>query len=189
MKFQTKPESTKQPYGNIRVRLKKRGNGETFIPDFSLIVDNREQAPFRFSGIPATAKEGGGYVVPRLITDRALATGDYSIDGMEAECCIERKSLADLFGSVGREHQRFEREFERMAAMKFSAVVVEADEYQLIHNPPRHSKLDPRIVLSTVEAWAVRYPTKWFFCASRHDAEIRTYRLLARCYKEFGPNG
>lgn len=158
----------------------------THIPPWSLVVDNREQAPFRFTAIPATAKEGGGLVVPRLVTGRALSTGDYSIEGMEAVCCVERKSLADLFGSVGREHQRFEREFQRMAEMRFSAVVVEQDEYQVLNNPPGRTRIKPEVVLATVEAWAVRYPTKWFFCADRYQAEIRTYRLLDRCYKEFG---
>jgi len=155
-----------------------------YTPPWSLVIDSREQAPFRFTRIPATAKEGGGYVVPRLTTGIALPTGDYSIAGLESAVCIERKSLSDLFGSVGRERDRFEREFQRMAEMQWSAIVVESHESDIELRPPRGTKILPSTILGTIESWSIRYSrTHWFFPGDRRRAEIRTYRLLARFWE------
>lgn len=158
-----------------------------YVPPFTVVIDTREQAPFRFVRIPATQKEGGGYVVPRLTTGRALPTGDYSVAGCESLFCVERKSLADLFACCGRERDRFEREFQRMADMRWSAVVVEADEFAVVHRPPRGTKIAPGTVVGTIESWSVRFPkTHWFLCHDRRAAEVKTYRLLARCWEQFG---
>ena len=63
----------------------------------TLLVDTREQRPLYFGeGVPQ-----------RRAT---LPTGDYSVEGCEGLIAIERKSLGDLFGTVGQGRERFERE-------------------------------------------------------------------------------
>ncbi len=54
-----------------------------------LVVDNREQVPYRF--------EAEQYQ-PVSIETNNLTTGDYSLQGFESYIAIERKSLADLTG-------------------------------------------------------------------------------------------
>ncbi|MCA1987342.1 MAG: hypothetical protein LDL27_12865, partial [Desulfovibrio sp.] len=65
-----------------------------------IVVDTREQRPFRFERWPAVILEPG-----------TLPTGDYSLPGLAHRVALERKSLDDLVSclkSTGRE--RFERE-------------------------------------------------------------------------------
>jgi ERCC4-type nuclease len=64
-----------------------------------LIIDTREQKPWKFEG----------YRVVR----RALKFGDYAVSGRERVVAVERKSCADLVGSVTVGFSRVCREFER----------------------------------------------------------------------------
>lgn len=82
-------------------------------PTESIVVkiDKREQNPADVSPLPwewAT-----------------LPTGDYTCKGLESVVAIERKSLDDLIGCVGRERERFEREIQRLLAYPVRAIVAE----------------------------------------------------------------
>lgn len=160
--------------------------GPVYRPPFRIVIDTREQAPFRFTGIKATRSQGGATVVVDLLTDRHLDTGDYSVAGMEARVAVERKSLPDLFGSLGHERERFEREIQRLNAMEFGAVVVEADFRAIRETPPDRTQMSPDSVEGSILAWSVRYPrVHWFPCSDRRHAEWMTFRLLEFCHKEF----
>lgn len=73
-------------------------NGNETLP--RLIVDTREQTPLEFLHLPA---ERG-----------TLQSGDYSAKGIEESFCVERKTVADLAGSLTRERARFMREMHRL---------------------------------------------------------------------------
>src|SRR5712671_6356324 len=84
--------------------------------DLTILIDTREQVPLAFCG---------------FATERAtLSTGDYSCvsDGVDLRdvVAIERKSVSDLLGCIGQQRERFERELERMAQLRFRAIVIEA---------------------------------------------------------------
>ena len=85
--------------------------------DIVAIIDTREQAPLDLS--PLRTEKG------------TLTTGDYSIKGLESEIAIERKSLPDLLGCVGRERERFDKEVKRLMAYPVRALVVEATWHEL----------------------------------------------------------
>jgi ERCC4-type nuclease len=76
------------------------------------IIDTREQLPLALA--------------PLRVEAGTLATGDYSVKGLETVVTIERKSLPDLLGCVGTERERFDREIQRMLAYPCRAIVVEA---------------------------------------------------------------
>jgi ERCC4-type nuclease len=142
-------------------------------PEFVAVIDTREQAPFAFRDI--TGARGRVLEVP---TRRAgLRTGDYSILGLEDAVAVERKSKADLYGTVGRGRVRFEREIERLAAMRAPAVVIECDLASLLR-PPERSRVSPSSVLNSLIAWSVRHRIPVWPCPGRRFAEIVTYRLL-----------
>jgi ERCC4-type nuclease len=67
-------------------------------PDSAItaLIDTREQTPLVLPGIRAKPP--------------TLATGDYSVSGLESVVAIERKSLPDLPSCCGRERERFDRE-------------------------------------------------------------------------------
>jgi len=148
------------------------------LSSFVAVIDTREQSPFTFQDLRGDA---GRQVLTVPCLRRALPSGDYSIDGHEDHIAIERKSLEDLFGSLGRERARFKREIERLARMNYAAVVCEADWDCIMRFPPEFSRLPPRTVYRTVLAWQLAYPSvHWWMCPGRRFAEITTYRLLER---------
>lgn len=145
-----------------------------------IAVDTREQLPFPFRGIK-----------PRLfssfsIRTATLDTGDYTtaeLGDSRQSICIERKSLTDLYLSLGCGRARFEREAVRMAEYEYAAIVIEAD-WSAILNPNEHLKHETRMsaasVSATLLAWNLRYGIHIWPCPDRAHAEVLTFRLLER---------
>jgi DNA excision repair protein ERCC-4 len=147
-------------------------------------IDTREQLPWRFDGLSCDQADGGGpLTIPTVVG--TLTSGDYSLVGYETRVACERKSLADLYGTLGGGRERFERELVRLAEMEFAAVVIEATWPELCSDPPPHTQLPPKTVFRSIVAWSVRYPrVHWFPAGPRRLAEITTFRLLERFLKE-----
>jgi ERCC4-type nuclease len=148
------------------------------------LIDHREQLPFAFTGLRTDAKDGRRpLVVP---TQRAaLVTGDYSLEGSTDLVAIERKGLPDLYSTLGQGRDRFERELQRLAAMRFAAVVVEADWLKILRDPPENSRLNPKTIFRSVLAWQQRFVhVHWWFCGDRRFTEVVTFRILERFLKE-----
>ena len=159
---------------------------DTITCPFTILIDGREKAPYRFDGIRADAGQQHRPIV--VATEWArLKTGDYTIAGMENEVCVERKSLADLYSTLGQHRERFEREHQRMAAIVETGgstiVVVEADWEAAIHWPPERSQLPPKVVFRTALSWQVRYRVPWHFLPDRRFSELFTFRFLEKFWK------
>ena len=105
------------------------------------IVDTREQLPLDLS--PLRTEAG------------TLATGDYSLKGLEHLVCIERKSLDDLLGCVGRDRDRFERELQRMLAYPVRVLLVESSWAEIEMGQWR-SKLTTSQVMGSLIGWTAQ---------------------------------
>src|SRR5581483_2134770 len=100
------------------------------------------------------------------------------------QLAVERKSLADLFHTLGQGRDRFQRELGRLAKYDFAAIVIEADWSTIIMDPPKRSRLLPKTIFRSVIAWQLRYPRiHWWTCPNRQFAEVTTFRLLERFWK------
>jgi hypothetical protein len=146
---------------------------------FAVLQDTREPHPdagdhesalFRPQVYRLASKGRSGEYV-RAPTRRAtLATGDYSLPGLEEVVAIERKTCADLIGSLlGSRRdscgeavanaERFRRELERMRSMpsgSFRAVVVEAsvdDVEREMYKAPK----DARVEIALAETSRARF--------------------------------
>jgi hypothetical protein len=108
---------------------------------------------------------------------------------LEHLVCIERKSLADLYSTLGQHRDRFEREHQRMSAMLKAGgsccVVVENDWKTAIRFPPVWSQLPPKIIFRTALAMEVKYGVPWHFLPDRRFAEIYTFRYLEKFWKYY----
>ena len=131
-----------------------------------IAVDTREQKPYRF---------------PRSEV-KTLATGDYSIVGLEDRIAIERKRLEELFCIAGRERERFERELERMTALDYAAIVIEADLPQILRGAA-FSQVSPKAVVGSLVSWSIRYRAHVFFAGDRRHAKALTCRLLDKYWR------
>jgi DNA excision repair protein ERCC-4 len=143
-----------------------------------IMIDTREQDPFDFSSVQtsvefsverATLKEG----------DYSLATDDFT--PYSNRIAIERKSLADLYGSVTAGRERFRRECARLSAYGAAVIVIEADIPMILH-PNDHlshpTETYPRSVMGTLFHWSLRYNIHVWPCPGRRAAEQVTFRLL-----------
>lgn len=146
------------------------------ISDFTIIIDTREQCPFDFY-----------HQTPNQpLTERGtLKTGDYSIKGLENKITIERKSLIDLFGSMGKGRRRLEAEFLRMSKFDYAAIVIESNLSNIFTNPPGRSKMNPKAVFRTLISWSVKYNVCVWPMWNREAAERVTYLLLKKYYDNY----
>lgn len=96
--------------------------------DYTIVVDTREQKPL-FAPDEDIRKlkkeEQDAIAVKSMAVRNTLKTGDYSIYGFESRIAIERKSVADLFGTVLKGHERFKREIERALSFDYFAIMID----------------------------------------------------------------
>lgn len=171
-----------------RRRLTRRTTADAVaVAPFTVVIDTREQLPWDFAGIKADAGQGGptggNLVVPAVVS--CLPAGDYSIHGYGGRVAVERKSKADLFGTIGQGRGRFVRELERLNEYESASVIVEAEISEIFGMPPPHSELRPKTVSRSVIAWQLRFPrVHWWFLPGRKTAMAWAYRVLERWWKD-----
>jgi hypothetical protein len=146
----------------------------------AILIDRREKAPYSFTGFSTDIIQGNKPLrVLKRVVD--LLSGDYSLAGLQDEIAVERKSLDDLFHTLGQERDRFQRELIRLSSLTFAAVVVEAEWSTILNNPPEGSRLPPKVVFRSVITWQQQFPTiHWWFVPGRRPAEVITFRILER---------
>jgi DNA excision repair protein ERCC-4 len=136
------------------------------VEDLTVLVDSREQRPLKFR---------------TMRSEKAtLPTADYSVRGpgfdLRDTVLIERKSVADLVGSLGTGRARFERELERLAKVRWKALVIEGDMREIAAGS-RYSGMTPKQIMSPLYAWAWKYGLVIYPCPDRAWA-ARTVELL-----------
>jgi ERCC4-type nuclease len=112
--------------------------------DIAAIIDSREQTPWDLAPLRTIAG--------------TLPTGDYSVAGLENVIALERKSLEDLLGCIGRERDRFERECQRLLAYPCRAIIVESTWNEIEMGQWRGSIKPPHVVGSLLGWQAAGIP-------------------------------
>lgn len=157
---------------------------EPLVAPFTVLIDQREKAPYTFTCIQADSRQKKRkLIVP--VEHAHLETGDYTLAGMEKRIAIERKSIEDIFSTLGQHRERFKREHERLQYIHRAAVVIEATWWEIFEFPPSHSRLNPKTVFRTSVSWFLRYGVPWFAVGDRRMSEVFTFRLLEKAWKEF----
>lgn len=153
---------------------------------YVIVVDDREKAPYFFTGFCADVKEGGGrLVVPTKVA--RLETGDYSVEGWEGKFAVERKSLEDLYGSMTQRRENFKAEIQRMSYLMYTALVIEAPMGVIARGNPNSqwgSKAQPKAIFRTLLFWSTVHRIPVFPCENRSMAEAVTFRLLRYWWKK-----
>lgn len=141
------------------------------IPIALAVVDSREQTPLKFDPTKLAT------------TVKCLPVADYSLDGLETEIAIERKSLPDLVSSLSTERLRFTRELEKLAKYRFSRLLVEADISDVVNHHYR-SRMYPSAILGSLFAVEVDLgiPVSW--CYGHEYASMYCQGLLIRLAKK-----
>lgn len=147
--------------------------------EWQIVIDTREQLPFSFqnvesaSGYRFTGQERG-----------TLDVGDYSpalVAGGGREIlpvAVERKTLSDLYASVTRGRQRFEREMGRAVDGHIQLHVVVESDFAGVGSSPSKTTVTPKVVYHTIASWAVRYGIHFWMPGHRSTAQAWAFRLL-----------
>lgn len=145
----------------------------------TIIIDTREQKPLLFSGL----KIRGASSLPCI--DCKLDVGDYSIQGMEAEVFIERKSAADMYGTLFQGRERFERELERAKDHKHKYLVIESTPFGFAQYMEWHRNMAQfNSAFSSLIIWAERYGLKIRWCKNPADTADYVARLAIKILEE-----
>ena len=145
---------------------------------FTVVIDTNETLPFSFSAIKD--RDGKIIQIPTIIKPMWVqGLGDYSIEGMESDVQIERKSMDDLLGTLSGRRENFEAEIAQLDSLcSFSAIVCECSWADILQDNHEHGAR-AKGVSRTFLSWAIKYPSvHWIMCAGRGHAEIVTYWLL-----------
>jgi ERCC4-type nuclease len=122
----------------MKMNTARRLPAELRPTDVVAVVDTREQLPLDLK--------------PLQVVMGTLATGDYSIKGLESIIAIERKSLSDLLACIGRERERFDREVQRLLAYHTRAIVVESTWLD-IERGGWSSRITPAAAVGSLLGW------------------------------------
>lgn len=131
-----------------------------------VIIDSREQKPYEFSDSVV----------------KKLDTGDYSLAGFEDLISIERKSLTDFLGCVGRHRNRFERELKRLRGYKCRAVIIEATLKKLTDGKFGRSKITAAQALMSIASWRARYGIDFLYVGNWKQGNDECRRILEKFY-------
>jgi ERCC4-type nuclease len=151
---------------------------------FVVLVDSAEQLPYQFLGLRTDADQGS---LPLRVQTRTenLSWGDYSIEGYARMVTVERKSPADLAGTLTGGRKRFEREMDGLREYDAAWVVVEAELSELFKGFAWAPKFRPRTITRSAMYWQIRYPrVHWWAVPGRAAAEALTYQLLRAWWRE-----
>ena len=136
----------------------ERGGTQLRTPLPVAIVDTREQNPLSF-------RRFKGWFAK--IEHRALKLGDYSIQGMENTCAVERKDLADLIQSFTTNRAVFIDRLRRMAELPHSLLVVTSSLTEIKSEYPYRGANPNRITQSLIAVLTgLRLP---FLCTDTHE--------------------
>jgi len=121
-----------------------------------------------------------------LVVNAKLDTGDYSLPWLQtgpASISIERKSLDDLVGCCvsgkSGSRERFERELARSREISRFMVVVEAGMQDVwLHKYV--SRVPPKSVLASLNAWFCRFGVPFVFAGTRRGAEWLIHDVLSK---------
>lgn len=145
----------------------KKSRLEAKIANLTAIIDTREQ-------LPLDLRWRSGECLKSI--RRKLDTGDYSIEGFEDRLTVERKSVPDLVGCIGKGRDRFERELERMLKIPSRCVVVEGHWADLeVGNYP--GLVNRNAAVGSVLGWIAR-GIPFIFAGNRVRASEYVARLL-----------
>ena len=125
---------------------------------YEIIVDTREQKPLFTKNI---IREG-------------LKTGDYSIKGYETKIAIERKSLGDLFGTLGGGNKRFKKELERSKNLEYFAIIIDGsfrDIRDKNFDNSWRTKMKGYVINKILFTLHVKYGINIFMCNDRRESK------------------
>jgi len=146
----------------------------------TILVDTREQKQLDFK-----------HKFIKGIKTTCLNVGDYCASFSSIYDCpvvFERKSIADLYGTLSQGYERFKRELERAKENDIKLIIiVEGNLHRVLHGTP-YSQRTPESIVYQLFTLRARYNIETVFCKDREEmAEYITQYYIAH-KKEYDDN-
>ena len=151
----------------IFTRQRKSGMQTSDMDDITILIDSREQKPFLFKNSIESKLDFGDY----------MATDEYF-----SKTSVDRKSLGDFKGTMGKGIGRFRKELDR--AKKFGYylfMVVEANIDQIKEDDARtQNRGNLSFIFHNLRGLLIDYSDNFqvVFCDSREHARLTTQEIL-----------
>jgi len=155
-----------------------------------ILVDTREQAPLEFSHPMITEV--------RVVK---LDVGDYGVmfeDGHIPSVFFERKTIGDLFGTMGKGYERFKKEMERARESKSRLVLIIEGSYSKIGKGYKYSMIKGMSMKLKLFTLQLRYGLQFVPLNSRSEmsdyitdwfiSEGREYTRKKKAANEINPD-
>jgi len=141
-----------------------------------IIIDSRETRPLAFR---ASGTLEGTEI-------RKLDVGDYSIAGFEDKIAVERKDPNDLFGTLGKSHNRFKRELERAKSLDYFAIVVDCSFSNIrdkTFEGAHWSQMRGDVIIQILSTLELKYGFPVHYCKDRNESASLIRNLLKAYWK------
>jgi len=139
---------------------------EKLIEQFQVVVDSREQKPYRFKNSIISALPYGDYTI------------FYKNKNYINRICVERKSnVSELFAFSGRHRERFERELKKLSEIEYPILLLEMDFMDIVNEQPPGILL-ASVVYGTLISFMVKYNIHIYFVHNRVNARAVLYKLF-----------
>ena len=141
-----------------------------------ILCDTREQNPLQFNHPYVEGTE-----------NVALSVGDYCVrykDTHQPLIFFERKTIPDLFGTMGKGYKRFRREVKRSQENKSELIIIIEGTVTDILRGTKYSQVTGIRILRTILSVWDKYKVVSVFCRDRK--EMATF--IAEYYCAYGRN-
>lgn len=141
---------------------------------FTIIRDSREQdgCGWRFNASPNC--DG--------METTKLDVGDYAIKGYEDKIMIERKTIGDLWNTLGRDWDRFLREMDRAKNHRMKYLIIEGNLADIDRGYP-YSKIPPELIHAKLMSLQVKHNVHVIFAGRIDRARDYVRKLIAKLFK------
>ena len=161
--------------------LAERGGTQLRTPKPVLVTDTREKNPFSFERFHNWFAG---------IEKRALAIGDYSVAGLEAQCVVERKDANDLVHSFHVGRPAFVARLRRMSEYPDRLLVITAP-LSRIKSHYEHSPANPNQITQSLIATLAGLRLPFLFVDTQELGEeiVASYLYQVHLYHWLEANG
>ena len=128
-----------------------------------MLIDTREQHPLVFPADPPLTG----------VVEETLPVGDYQPafeDGTRPPIVFERKSVADLAGTLTKGYDRFKAEMLRAQEAGLTLMVIVEDSLTAVRHGAPYSQESGESLLQRCFTLMVRYRFQIVFCQDRREA-------------------
>ena len=149
-----------------------------------MLIDTREQHPLVFPSDPVLTGT----------LEENLPVGDYQPafeDGTRPPVVFERKSLADLAGTLTKGYERFRAELLRAKEANLTLIVVVEDSLTEVRKGAPYSQESGESLLQRCFTLMVKYRLPIIFCQDRREAAryiLEFSKAIGRTYAERTPH-